>query len=268
MKIQKALVFLDTMFDTRLGCIAKVNPSVAAKIATDAKLMAKYIGRANDDMSKFGIDQKTYKEEWDKRNAMLLPACTATCQSFLLGKLIAQMEISTEHQPHLYDGFEVHLNIWPYGNMSDEVKQTLSMMFQKSSGLANPVKIVDIPITALTPALITTEQYSTVLIYDIDPWLTHHFHGGLTDEEMIERSIPHVLFLSGFLIPDLDRFKELYEFRNPAGEQCPPHIGMSKLLEPFVGIQYIGLIHYSLPTPKDFIGLELVREQARNRSNV
>lgn len=263
MKIQKAMIYLDALFDTRLGCIAKVDNNIATKIVTDPVLFKRYQTRHNDDMSFLGVNQKAYKAQWEKRNAMLLPSCLTTVNTFLLTKLITQLEISTEHNANVYDGFELHLNIWPYTNMSAEVSEYLAHCVQESVGIKHPFKIVSVSLNDLTSSHLVKNDYTVVMCYDIDPWLTYHFNETLSDDEALEIAIPNVTFMSAFLIPDMSKFKKLYEFKNPIGEQCPPHIGMSKLLEPFVGIQYMGLIYYCIPESSDYLSLELVREQLR-----
>lgn len=253
MKVERLLIFMDAIFDTRLGVISTINPQVANDIVSVPELFKQYTSRYNDDMSKFGIDKDVFYETYARRDAFILPKSLATPMLFMIKKLLVHMDQGVINNPHLYDDFEIELNIHPYGNMSDVVKMALAETIESSLSIDRPIRIVDFPLTDLDHKKIKDREYSTIVLYDVDPWLTNYFHKDLTDEQALERSIPEVTIMTAMFFDDIKKYKAALDFKNPAGQQCPPHLGVSKLLEHFVGLKYLGVTHYCIPTPREFI---------------
>lgn len=245
--MQRLLIDLDCLLDTRLAAISTVSSDVAQMMVGIPQLMDKYRKRNTDDFSQFGIDMEKYNEVWKNRKASILRASMMTPLAHFLVDIVEQVHQEAILKPHEYrGGFEIHINTYPYVDLSRvEIDALLDAI---SSRLKRRVPIYSVCLSdeELTPFLIREREYNCIFFYNFVYWLSTQFPNTLSDEEALDRCIPGVTVYSSYQIANMDDMKDAFEFKNPQGEQCPPHIGAQIALKPVINLEFINIDYYCI----------------------
>lgn len=205
------LIFLDAILDTRIGVIGQKDPELAGKILTSGK----YFSRNFDEFD--GLTNAEFKELYNTRNEDTLPHSIVTNISFFLQRLVKDA-ISADAIVPNDDRLIVHLNIWPYVNLTSEELDGFVNAIRFYTYSYAEIVIINKPLTELTPKHVK-ENYDIVLMYDYENYIETHA------EALEKTNIPLVSFVA----------PAMYRSELPKGEEADEIKKMK--LSPFSAIE-------------------------------
>lgn len=158
----RVYVDLDSLLDTRLGTIAKLDTEVLQETLLDLDY---YTRREN--IFK-GIDKEVFDKAYAERDLETLSLSPATLMCRELGKLVVDIVTESHTQP-TRGKVRVTVNVYPY-SLSDEDKEMVQNCVTYYTG-----ETVDVDVVSLFPELVTPQMlkdtYSLVIMYDYGDWL-------------------------------------------------------------------------------------------------
>lgn len=162
--VDRILVTLDSLIDTRLGVIAQAFPDKVEKVLT-----RNYYDRIQDRFN--GIDPEVYADLWKKRDVETLKKSMMTNMTLLLGSFIksATNEVLGGNPPNalIFD-----INIHPYQLDEDERNDLLGVL-EVHVGDAVEYNIISVPDEFLTPQHCKA-TYQVMVLYDFANWMRMH----------------------------------------------------------------------------------------------
>lgn len=213
-------VDLDTILDTRLAIIKKVNKNHAIRLAG----MRKYHERISDNFTlllrDFNID--AYIKAWDSRGAEDIVGCYPTFINGLIHTAAAEMIKDMSSQPYR-EGVEVTINTYPY--VFDEAGKDILRGVGEVNFLAT-TRVVYIP-THLQDPKYFGRNFDYVYMYEFDKWLTHHFED-LKRSPIMYTSFHVPLLLSINKTPDIKRY-DINKDKEFMENTFKAHMGLSYL---------------------------------------
>lgn len=163
--VDKIMVSLDALLDTRLGVIAQKYPEKLEKLLEGRR----YFERIQDRFD--GVDHDEFVELYKKRDVETLKCSMMSQITLLMASFIksAAEEVFAGAAPTamIFD-----INIHPY-QMDEEEKSDLVGALEFHIGDAAEFNVVSIPNEFLTPA-ICKSQYAVLVMYDFPDWLRMH----------------------------------------------------------------------------------------------
>ena len=180
-KLNRFLIHLDCLLDTRLAVIQKLNAEAIPTIFED--------GYHNRDIDVFtDINTVQFREEYAKRDVSILRNATPT--HMLIHDLLKYVEdaiMDTLSMP-LHTGFEVVINVYPY-QLNKKECLDVSMCVKHYIDSLVPVRVISASPKQLTPNYLG-EEYGTVFIYDFDEWANENMMA------LCKRQLREVMFLA------------------------------------------------------------------------
>jgi len=176
--LQRIMLYLDTLLDTRMGTLAIQYPEIAQEIIGSDELLDKYRNRLSDELHLVheGIDDQQFAEAYSKRNVETLKASGPTGLVFTLPQMIWDLERQLITRSPKVTGIDVAINVWPYGSqLSKEEREMLAIAIMARGGLESTVSIVDIPHGQLTASRIKDEDFAAVVVYSFNDWIVDSF---------------------------------------------------------------------------------------------
>lgn len=163
--VDKIMITLDSLLDTRLGVIAQKYPEKLEQLIEGRK----YFDRIQDRFE--GIDHEEFVELYKKRDVETLKNSMMTNMTLLMGSFIksAAEEVFAGNAP---TGMVFDINIHPY-QLDEEERSDLVGALEFHVGDAAEFNIVSIPNEFLTPS-ICKSQYAVLVMYDFPDWLRMH----------------------------------------------------------------------------------------------
>lgn len=156
------LVTLDSLLDTRLGTIAKINDEVFNKIVLDEK----YHTRDTDVFE--DIDIVVYKETYSNRNVETLSKSLLTNIILVLRDIISGLEKQAIMAPHNADT-SVVINVYPYVLIDEELSEISKAISMHLSDLVK-INFINMSPKELTP-LYCKSNFAVMIMYDYGEWL-------------------------------------------------------------------------------------------------
>jgi hypothetical protein len=231
-RVETIYVELDTLLDTRLGTIAKINPEIAELLAnTD------YQTRKEDKFE--GVDSEAFKLAYSTRDEETLELSVVTNMIEFLSSMTVNLTEQGIVRPY-HDGAKVVVNYYPY-ILSVEVRDELVAVISKWLNGLVPVEVVYI-----TPAELTIgyckECFSIMIMYDYLSWMNAR------SEEFITQRIDSItLYGPAIYFNDMPDTKELEKVTT---EVMHPLKAMEFLASPLVGLRLIDISFFSVITKK------------------
>lgn len=249
---QRMLVMLDCLLDTRLAVIEMCDPKIAQEIISDPKVSKKYRTRLNDDFSVFGIDQKKYLEKWNKRTADVFPLSVMTPFPHMLANIMDQVNVESVLSPHEFEDFELHLNVWPYIDLTQEECDLIVEMVNARFKVNVNIKFINVPLENLTPELILGLDYTSLYLYNWEDWVYKVYPKDISILQKNPDSyrLPGVTVHTTYQPTNIESLKTAFEFKSPSGEQMAPHLGIAFLMRDFMILEFVGIEHYSAIDPE------------------
>lgn len=227
-KIEKVLIDIDALLDTRLATLAKMNEDVAVQILDNG-----YRSRTIDSFP--GISAEDFKKEYAKRDTDTLAMSVATNAFVLLQSCIkGSIENIIVGGPGQPITFEVNYN--PYDLTSEEVELIKQAIEARTMDVVD-VTMVKIDNMFLTPAY-CKENYALMIKYDYVDWIEMH------QEELAKKPMPSV----GLIAPALYHLKvptdeEMDDFKRNSIE---PFQATEIALAPAIGLRLVKADIFSL----------------------
>lgn len=177
MQVQKGLVDINTVLDTRMGTMLRIDPDAANFILRSPL----YPLRATDnffEMVDGKIPDETYRELYGQYDVETLASSLMTDMLYRLNvdvrDQIAEWESKKEEGVVAFD-----INVYPY-KLAKEEKEVLRRAIASKLDASCEVRTVDIAWHLLTPGSIAT-NYDMLLIYNYEDWLRYHLETLLKD---------------------------------------------------------------------------------------
>lgn len=186
-------ISLDSLLDTRLGTLAKVDTSLAV-----AALNGNYRNRVIDHFE--GISPLEFAAAYAKRDLETLKLSMVSNVSFLIRRIIKD-NLALAVQQRVVTRINIELNVWPYTfEHPDEVEMLISCVRHHAYNNA-VVRVVSMDPAHLTPAFVMS-NYQLLVMYDWMHWL------GLHKPAFEERGMPGVAVIAPQLFLDKVPSKE------------------------------------------------------------
>lgn len=186
-------VNLDSILDTRLGTLGKIDPKLAASVLDNG-----YRDRLIDRFT--GVDDAVFKDAYAKRDLETLKMSVVTNVSFLLRRIIKD-GLALAVQQQKITRLNIDLNVWPYefspGPMTDMLISCMRVHAYENA----VVRIISIEPKHLTPEY-AGKNYQMLIMYDWLEWFTLH------KTFFEKKGIPSVAFIAPQLCLDKVPSKE------------------------------------------------------------
>ncbi len=169
MTVQKIMVELDALLDTRQGTLLSYYPESINDIMEGGKESA-YYNRITDDMGKLDprIDSVLFKEYYRHRSSDVLRLSIRTNMVDYLRSYVNSLVKASISSP-VVDGYEVHVNVYPY-RLTEEETRLIGMAISNFILPPTKVSVINVPLSNMS----TTElkgRYDMVILYNFVEWL-------------------------------------------------------------------------------------------------
>lgn len=163
----RLLIELDAILDTRLACLAIVNPSTAKKLVKDAK----YYDRVSDEFHLLDetLDILAYRKLYSSRTADVLPGSRPTALNLLLTEHIRDLEMRLNRKDPDITSLAIDINIHPY-QLTDEELYVMIPAIKELLGITVTCEYVKIPPDKLTTEFIRDNNWSVIYLYNFMEW--------------------------------------------------------------------------------------------------
>lgn len=234
------LVDLDSLLDTRLGTIARIDPDLVFYNIANFK----YYNRDEDIFDNIDKDvfRKLYQER-DKETLKLSPA-TQFCRE--LGKIAVDLSVDSHSQP-MRGKAEIFINVYPYHLTDDEMIEIENSILYYT-GETLPVHAIRKRPEEITPRFLKND-FSLMIMYDYAPWLELHAN------DLEKTPLPEVTLLSPRIFyKDKPTQAELDEL---GVDLEAPFVAMELMLKPMINLELVDVSNWCT-IPLDF--KELTKE--------
>lgn len=225
--VDRILVSLDSLIDTRLGVIAQAFPDKLGTVLVPA-----YYRRVQDIFN--GIKPEVFADLWKKRSVETLQNSLMTNMVLLLGSFIksAANDVLSGSAPNamIFD-----INIYPYELDADERNDLIGAL-EIHVGDAVEYNIVSVPNEFLTPQHLKS-TYKTMVIYDFPDWFRMH------SETFKEFRMPDFIIYAPQLLEQLPSAEEAKEM---VKHKVDPFEASRIAAAPAFMIRYLTIDMYSI----------------------
>lgn len=232
---QDILIELDMLLDSRLGVIAQMDVELADRI-----LSSGYTTRKTDNFTTLDktFDIEEYRRRYKARDVETLKESRCTPIAVVINSITNQLEKQQLNTP-MVSGITITVNISPY-NLTAEEKEVLRDMVSEYTSLTSDIKIVEIPIKALTPTLIK-ETFTAVFLYNFDEWL------GIHRDALSVCKMPTVTMVAPALF--VDKIPTQQDLTHPTAGVIDPFAALEAGLLEFIGLVLVDIKYASITIP-------------------
>lgn len=202
---QRALIDINTILDTRLGVLARLDKEAANKVAHSDW----YPVRSSDDwesVTEGVISNEAFKEMYERYEVETLVESLMTGFIHLLRKDVSDAAPELEMKG-IEGTIDFDINVYPYRLLASE-KEIIRRSVARYLPIPAAVHIVDTAYHLLTPSLLDT-KYDMLTIYNYEDWLKYH-HEELINNPIKEFTIFHPRIAASGVAPEPDDI-----FRDP-----------------------------------------------------
>lgn len=170
MLTSKLYIDLDSILDTRISTLAKLDSEIAGALLKSEV----YWLRESDHwdlLTQGRVTQEQFDAQYAERDKELLKTSFITGIFAPLTKLIADNELAmAEGAPNKPISFEI--NIWPYQLEPDEMDLLINL-FKYRLGVEATVTMCSVSLEQLTPTYLT-DRYAGAFMYPFHQWIKLH----------------------------------------------------------------------------------------------
>lgn len=230
--VQKLLVSLDSILDTRLATVASLSVDMAKRLAE-----TNYRNRLSRKLSLLlpEIDDVAFDNAYSCRNVETLMASRMTGGMVYLASIIKTLEEQAVNMPHI-DGVALEINAHPY-ELGEDLKKAIIDSVSCYCGIFVEIKVVNYPLETLTPSRIKAE-WACLMLYDFDEWLTLH------GEELKRVKIPDVSMIVPALYLGVIPTKE--DLKSTVLKEVEPFALTEAALIEFVSLHMVDAGYFSI----------------------
>lgn len=231
-------VSLDSLMDTRLGLLTCLSTDFAFEVSMDER----YYNRQEDVFSteKHGtLSKQRYAEAFAAAMDQVVRNSIRTRMFEFIEELMSKLFFEILSKPfHSSVGLEI--NTWPYVLNDEEATAIMDSVVTLFEGRFNVSLITRDPKTITAP--MAAERYRAMVMYSYDEWLNTH-NDDIQKKVLFDQTGLYVPTLYQGYIPTSN---ELAEF---AKNNTNPFAMLTKVLSPFVTIQYLPVALYCAAIP-------------------
>jgi len=233
-KVDKILVSLDCILDTRIGTLRRIDEELAKRVM----LSDTYHTRDVDAFEH--ITKDAFKEAYAKRDEDTLTLSLLTNMHSLLKHFIGVLLKENLQKPY-YDGVEIVVNLYPYmlsKDVQDEIRKSISVLVNELA----EVTLIDYGLDQLSPYHCKS-NYRMMIMYDYNEWLNYNaalFAG--TQMPEVSLFVPALYFAEK---PTDEKLKELCK------DNAHPFEAIEMITAPLIDISLIDVSHFSIINTKD-----------------
>lgn len=235
--LQRIVVDLDALLDTRLATIAGLYPDIAKQIVEDPELFYRYQTRRSDEFSRLhpGINNAAYQAAYDNRNVATLKRSTITEMIPFLSMLVQEIERAEITGDAEVDGGELILNTWPYQLTEDE-EYAFQVAVLTRAGLHTPVSCVRLAPHEMTTGRIAEEKWVGIVSYSLETWLRETFRVYPKDKK--PTCVPAASFITPGLLSTEEGVDDPTKRQMPNGDSLDPFIATKWNYAELIGIVF------------------------------
>jgi len=156
------LVSMDSLLDTRLGTIARIDTNVVNKLLLDGE----YHTRDIDEFS--GVDMETYRELYKNRNVETLANSILTNMMSLLRTMVLKLQEQSETTP-VQKKINIVVNLYPY-ELNGEERTAVGAAILTHLPDTVKIEFVSISPRELTP-IYCKNNFTVMIMYNYEEWL-------------------------------------------------------------------------------------------------
>lgn len=235
---QKILIELDALLDTRIATVSRLNPEAALEL-----LSSEYRERPCDDLGRLTklITTEQYEEAYRKRDRETLIHARPTLMPFVLNEIVSRLEQDMFTTGARAESTEIEVNIYPY-ELNEQEREAIATAVMARAGLVTPVRTVSYPPFHLSPRTINTDEYSALIIYNLQEWVD----GALRVALDFRDCCPTVTLMAPALLNRLAEKLEPADLVDKDGQLIDPFRLHSQLLAPIIGLDFMPVEFFSL----------------------
>lgn len=233
--IYRIMVYLDTLFDTRLGTMAKINDDHALMALCNL-----YSERVTDDTQTYcpPLDFEVFKHAYEKRDITTLMAAVPTLFAVTLGAILRSIETKFIcGSPH-YFKYELLINTAPYKLTAIE-RDSIRNSIVSYTKMRRDIRFVDVPVEKLELTTIRNMQLKTIHLYEFDTWYSNAFNG----KELVETGASIIVPALHVDCKALDMLKEL---QRDMGSDPDPFFDMAAMHCEWIAMEFTDSATYSI----------------------
>lgn len=180
MQTSKLYIDLDSIIDTRISTLAKIDNEIAGELL---KTEIYWLRESDhwDTLTGGVIQPDAFNELYAKRDKELLKSSYITGIFSPLTKIIADNELAMA-EGALNKPISFEINIWPY-KLEPEEMDAFIELFKYRLGVDVTVTMCSVPLEAVTPTYLT-DHYAGAFMYPFHDWIKIHL------EELIKHNHP------------------------------------------------------------------------------
>jgi hypothetical protein len=230
---------LDALMDTRMGTLARMDEEVASRVLLEGK----YHKRESDQFT--GVDDRAYRKAYAARDVETLKYARPTKALFLLNSLVRYLKEQATVRP-FHDSAKVVINTFPYVLSVEEEAELGTVIATWISGLS-PVELVHMRPQELTPSYVRQHSFSSMLMYEYDPWMSLHYHPASKDATPLQDVS---IFAPAIYFSDQPSSEEIQQLVDSAAHplQAVEIIGRALVGLNLIDVEYFSIIRPSGPT--------------------
>lgn len=224
-KVARQLIMLDSLFDTRIGTIARMDTDIAAGLLHDTN----YTSRLWDLFP--GVDDEEFKKLYAARDVQTLAQSQTTPIVGLICDFVRRCAETSYSQPVALEP-EIHINFYPY-KLSEKEEDLIINMLRRIVPLKPTIEKCYFSMEQLNP-LYVRNNYNNMVMYHAHEWLRIHSENKLLSEYRCENVVL-------WAPTKLDH--------KPDGVEIPPNIGeylysMSIYSQFLINLSYLGIDNF------------------------
>lgn len=165
--MRKIYIDLDSLLDTRLGTVSKLNPEAAIQAIQGDR----YWDREHTDwheLSNGYLSNEQFNDAWEHRDKETLRESVMTSILAVLGRVLAEYHQNMK-EGMATDEVAVEVNVAPYP-FDDEEMEELAEILKLNTYKDLPVFFISRPLDELTPEFIR-EHYDAMILFEFHRWV-------------------------------------------------------------------------------------------------
>lgn len=160
------LIELDSLLDTVLGTLGKIDPNIATKVLQSGK----YHKRTTNKFD--GVSPEQFKEAWDTRDIETLQNSVLTNMSYFMQRMIKDSLISSISQAKM-ELLRFTINVYPYEFDDPELVEMLIGCIRFYTYSTAEIQVISIPPKEMTPEYCSS-NFQIMVMRDWAGWLNNH----------------------------------------------------------------------------------------------
>jgi len=230
-------VSLDSILDTRLGTLLKINQDFAFNVSSKEDYYNRVVDEFSDD--KFGaLDKDLYSKVYNMYSDEIIKMSMKTKMYVFLFELCNRLVMESIDGPSFF-GSEIHINIHPF-SLTDREISAIAKALHVCLSNQFTVKAINIPIEDFT-CEVAVSNYCALFMYNYGDWLNKH------DESLKKKLLKNLVLY----VPKLNYIRPINseERKQLDARDMDEYTLLSMVLCEFIKLQCLPISLYCADTP-------------------